>query len=279
MEADVQEKSATEASNGCVMALLVYRNHWQTLGSLGWNIAGRSGRVSPWAEDATRLWWQVQSAHSLPSLLSYPLFTSFTLCLLIKSQQGWVIVPGGFQRSPHTLFHGMGSSFASPGSSSALPVSPSLSSTRICIATAWQDFQVGEGVKQLSRRRKRRTVSLEMSARCFLPRVNIHHVLSRATLTIREHNKKSCPKRQRACLHAPNIRSWFHTLGSAISPEFNSLKTWNLDKFPIFRFMASRASHQGNTCVPSPSWTLHSSFGKWSVCWTVFNHFKKTSKC
>lgn len=41
-------------------------------------------------------------------------------------------------------------------------------------------------------------------------------------------NKKSCPKRQRPCLHAPNIRSWFHTLGSAISPEIHSLNIWNL---------------------------------------------------
>lgn len=87
MEGDVQEKSATEASNSCVIVLLVYRNHWQTLGSLGWNIAGMSGRVSPWAEDTTMLWWRVQSAHSLPSFSSYPLFTSFTLCLLITSRR------------------------------------------------------------------------------------------------------------------------------------------------------------------------------------------------
>lgn len=106
-----------------------------------------SGRVSPWAEDAPRLWWQVQWAHSaLPSLSSSPLFTSSALHRLIKSLQRWRIVLGGFQRYGARASCRIGSPVYCSRSSSAVAVSLPPSSSSICIATAWQGLQVGEGV-------------------------------------------------------------------------------------------------------------------------------------
>lgn len=96
-EGDVQEKLATEASNGCVCDSAAslqepLTDTWLIRLKYSWD---------EWAcEPMSRRHDEALMAGTVGSFSSFPLilpsFHFFHVSLLIKSLQGWMIVPGGF---------------------------------------------------------------------------------------------------------------------------------------------------------------------------------------
>lgn len=82
----------TQTYNGCVIVLVVYRSHWETLGWLGCDIDGMSRCVSMSVYDTTRLWRQVLSSFPCCAPVIFPSFRFFHMLSFDETTTIWIIV-------------------------------------------------------------------------------------------------------------------------------------------------------------------------------------------